>query len=243
MFSTSISTLHATNAFISGSFALYWYLNQHVGQVDLPEKSDLDIYVPITTVASYRHIQICLNSFDLLLEESGYKRDGNLIHSGYYNSAYIRDVQTYTHEKTHRSIQIIFVAQPQEYRPIFPTDVTSTFDLDICKFVVNSDLEVTVPETFKKMSVEEIHSRLNQKLMTQTLENVQPKNMNKYLARLEKYYQRGFKVEVTEPCSTCKCSTVKRVLTLEGCRQGHGGPLLPGPHWRLHLLLVGCRRR
>lgn len=178
-------TLHATDAFISGSFALYWYLNQHVGFVELPEKSDLDIYVPCRKNGSYRHIQICLNVFDLLLEESGYKRDGNLIHSGYYNSALIQNVQTYTHGKTQRSIQIIFVAQPHEHRPVFPEDVTSTFDLDICKFVVNSDLEVSVPETFKKMSVDEIHDRLKQKLMTQTLENVLPKNMNKYIARLE----------------------------------------------------------
>lgn len=111
-------TLHATDAFISGSFALYWYLNQHVGFVELPEKSDLDIYVPCRKNESYRHIQICLNVFDLLLEESGYKRDGNLIHSGYYNLALIQDVQTYTRKKTQRSIQIIFIAQPREDRPV-----------------------------------------------------------------------------------------------------------------------------
>ncbi len=204
--------MKATNAFISGSFALYWYLFLYVSRKTslLPENSDMDIYIPgvskrwFTTTGArsqraMKHYQVCLSLFDSLLKASGYKQQSVQWVSRYYNSALIETVVTYTNEAC-RSIQLIFL----NTRPSNPEVVTSTFDLDICKFVVNSELEVSVPASFKELTNEELNDRLRCKRMVQTLEH--PKGeCYKILQRLQKYYQRGFTVE--------SCS--KKLLTLE----------------------------
>lgn len=214
-------TMHAANAFISGSFALYWYTYEHFYDLfDFPDDSDMDIYIPgVSKEWSRRHYLICRNSFDLLLGGAGYKRQ-SVSHS-YYNSGHIRNVVTYTSAR--RSIQLIFLNEESRDHTFDLNygryQITSTFDLDICKFVIDHTLEVFVPPSFRKMSEKEIGDRLTRKLMTLTLEGLPAKNINKCLRRLEKYYSRGFTVEVSKQCPTCACSTVKKLLTLDEAKK------------------------
>lgn len=216
-------TMHATNAFISGSCALYWYLYEHFyDRYELPDDSDMDIYIPgVSKEWSRRHYLICRNSFDLLLGGAGYKRQS--VSQSYYNSSHIRNVVTYASEKTRRSIQLIFLNGESRDRTYDPTydryHITSTFDLDICKFVIDHTLEVYVPPSFREMTEKEIVDRLTRKLMTLTLEGLPVKNINKCLRRLEKYYSRGFTVEVSKQCPTCACSNIKKLLTLDEAKK------------------------
>ncbi len=218
-------TMRATNAFISGSFALYWYLFQVVSaKTNFPEDSDMDIYIPgVSEKWLYRHKQICLNAFDLLLEKSGYIRQP-VVGPSFYESSLIYSVVTYTNNRANfgRSIQLIFLIEPCLYgiSKDYACEVTETFDLDICKFVVDSDLDVLVPMSFREMTEAEIKDRLGRKVMKQTLEHqARSKTLDKCLSRLEKYYQRGFTVEVEHQCLTCKCPTVKKLLTLDEAKE------------------------
>jgi hypothetical protein len=225
-----------TGAYIGGSAALYWYLND-MKPVPFPSDSDLDIfYKPKSLSAEKQEIAL----FSAIFATAGYRR----LHS--YNddrtyanlrTYHIAHIVTYSHHILNRTIQVVVRAVDA------PTDAPPAYalaDFDICQ------LQVTRTETgYLGSFYDDLNSDVDDDTIIDIREfrmrigHLKDQVLSTTLRRLQKYYDRGFAFEGVrkDPCS-CACghehtTTKIRRLTREEAvvyvREEHRKANLPLP--------------
>lgn len=238
-------TLYSTGSVITGGAALYWHLIQQDPSVSVPADLDLDIWMLNCSSADYRHSRLAFDHFELVLGVAGYvrqtpeKRAAELIER--YRSKNIRPghdynfspsdgiitrIQNFIHPGLGRKIRIIAVQVPSY------AEVTKTFDLDICKMVVtschfeNTDCDAgtfvsgyCLGSSPKHKSSADLNKLLTQRVMTPSY--LPGSDLDNCLARVEKYYARGWAFEGVAPacdhCGRCGGETVR--LSLEKAKE------------------------
>jgi hypothetical protein len=186
-----------TGAYIGGSAALYWYLND-MKSVPIPSDIDLDIfYQPKSRDAEDREVAL----FGAIFATAGYRKARGL---------------TWTHPELDRTIQLV-VREVDATTPAY-----ALADFDICQFFV-SRTETGYLGLFYDDNLSDItdDTIIDIREFRMRIGHLKDQNLPTTIQRLRKYYDRGFAFEGVskDPCS-CACghkhtTTKIRRLTLE----------------------------
>jgi hypothetical protein len=194
-----------------------------------------------TKMPYYWPTALMLNSYEMVLAKAGYRRQsdedrereltarvtasmrrkptGEIEYRHAPAMRFIQKIVNFIHPDSGRKIQVIVVKDSS------PRDITNTFDLDICKFVAVPSYDVL---RFDHCGEVEAFDRDIKPLLFEVKPGAPlPMTMHlcdltkgatylpNRLARLEKYYGRGFVLEVhPEPCTTCGCKCKAKPITL-----------------------------
>jgi len=227
--------LYETGAFISGSSALYWCLNDIAETpIPLPKDSDMDIWLPAHRddfgtekgIVDHRFVKVSLAYFEYLLAPLGYKRQSAEERSveirnrwllekkgkpsdelRYHMSPslrFIKGIHNFINSDLNRKIQFIVTEQ----RPGIREEILRSFDFDICGLYVYSRVNHSSSDyTFHSVDPTDTERYFGQPIQnTFHLGDVAMFNFTNVIIRLEKYYRRGFVLEVEgRACTACGC--------------------------------------
>jgi hypothetical protein len=212
--------VHDTRAFISGGSALYWWMNTQATtpsmKTSIPYMSDLDIWLPIPFASAteplirangiYDFKKVSLLAFELVLNAAGYVRQApsGEDYSSCYTAKYIQSIHTFKHPTLKRKIQIIAIFDCKS-----PLDIVRTFDFDICSIVLRGvgagDGTYALKLMADSVPPHAVERICREKSMRLGMFFGEKPALGGILMRLEKYYSRGFALEVPEtPCSRCR---------------------------------------
>lgn len=204
-----VGAFELTGAYIGGSAALYWYLND-VKPVPFPSDADLDIfYQPKSRTTEEQEIEL----FSVIFATAGYHRLNTYISEkcDYADLGYISDVVTYWNRVLDRKIQLVIreIDTPTDAPPVY-----ALADFDICQ------LQVIPTETGYLGSFYD-DTRNDIREFRMRISHLEGQNLSSTLRRLQKYYDRGFAFQGVrkDPCA-CTCghehaATKVRRLTRE----------------------------
>lgn len=233
-----------TRAIISGSAALYWWLNDtSATPIPIPDTADMDIWVPIPKLAiddKIRSLWVIINYFESVLSHAGYTLQSTEDHHKEISARYaaiaagqsieemdytrtspmaaiIRGVYNFQNPILNRKIQVIAINDTGRHT----YKITDTFDLDICKFFIHAyiqegkhHLSLAFPDELSHPSYRFLPFKPNTTIpLTMRLGDLSTARIQNVLARLEKYYSRGFVLE-THPTAT----TPATPLTLDDAK-------------------------
>ncbi len=218
-----------TDAFIAGSSALYWYLNNiSETPIAIPEGSDMDIWLPVCPPSDgisrvdCKPMYLALGYFECLLTPLGYKPQseeerykevqarrrlelkGEITDEIRYHLSpslrFIKSIHNFINTDLNRKIQIIVTEQ----RPGIRKEILNSFDFDICSMCVQAyrskspRLNVVFDPAFVPQLGKPIPNTFH-------LGDVNKFSFLTVPLRLEKYYARGFVMELEKACTACGC--------------------------------------
>lgn len=207
-----------TNAYIGGSAALYWYLND-IEPTKIPSDTDLDIFFrPKNRDAERQGIAL----FNAIFETAGYSETFGLANTRRYTNLcayHIASIRNWYHPVLERAIQLIIrkLDTPEDALPAY-----ALADFDICQLFVTRTpagcLGSMYNDTHSVVTDDTVLEFRNRRMR---IGHLKDQILYFTLNRLHKYYSRGFAFEAIceDPCS-CACGhkhTVKkyRRLTIE----------------------------
>jgi hypothetical protein len=235
-----------------GAMLYWWMNDVTSATVPFPADTDLDIWmsIPVLPSSTKMHYvwptELMLTCYETVLAKAGYKRQSDeerareiearraasMKHKPtgeieYRTSPMVRVIEkivNFINPGLGRKIQVIVV------KDCSPRDITNTFDLDICKFVAVPGLTLHLDRTGEYEALHTDSLRLLDAVkkvgaplpMTMRLCNLSKAYLPNVLVRLEKYYGRGFVLEVVpEPCTTCGCAhkAIPITLTLAAAKE------------------------
>lgn len=219
-YSAFAKALAHTGSFISGGAALYWKLILQDSSVTVPDDMDIDIWITNSPSTDDRFRCLAFGHFELVLGAAGYVRQTRHEHADYMSfpgGNIITYIQNFFHHGLKRNIQIIAVSSPDF------SALAGLFDLDICKFILvpgvvayNNGLISNVflsHETLLDLNYTDIITR---RVMTPSY--LPGSNVDCCLARVEKYYSRGWAFEGVAPACDhwghCKRDKIRLPLEL-----------------------------
>jgi hypothetical protein len=212
-----VEVLHNSCGFIGGSAALTWFLASRGWPAVIHEDQDLDIFIrmpkDLTTLGMY--FDLVCTTYDLLLRSAGYVKQSKAerlaeLRARFgthqmapldYTHSHIYKVQNF-HHPSGRKIQVVFVRPGLNF-----LDILSKPDLNLSKFAIfpslpwgcdtADDALTLVTYAVKKAEVDEIVEGYFR------LSNVSNNFVESTIARIVKYYQRGFTMIGKSTCESC----------------------------------------
>jgi hypothetical protein len=222
-----------TNSFFAGGAitALAQAVVDGATEIDLKDGSDLDLWVPVFAIPTgsvsrkpdgfEEYNNLAMRLIDSALKMIGFAkvpRSAAERRSDYYHTDFdsykIASVTDYRHLVTARTVQVIAVAHKSVGRLPTALDIIRAFDISICRFIMkvkqlNDTRRIFSEEIF--FETDALYDSLRRRVFTL---NPSLRNIAKTAERIAKYYERGYHMEASVTCLSCKHAE-SRALTLD----------------------------